>query len=186
MDFQGFSMDFPPHGFPTPWIFGEAAGAADKKQDWPDQRAGPTSAQARPARRLSWFFMVFHSFSWFSQGFLWLFHGFFKELDFKELEIHRNSLLDIRQWISTKIHQWISMDFHQWIHGWSINEYGHLSLGSLLSAFSLAPLGRLWAPWGPGRHGTQEKLWAPPHSTWPPELEFMNATWAWDKKNVLT
>ena len=22
------------HGFPTPWIFGEAAGAADKKQDW--------------------------------------------------------------------------------------------------------------------------------------------------------
>ena len=28
---QGFSMDFPPHGF---WIFGEAAGAADKKQDW--------------------------------------------------------------------------------------------------------------------------------------------------------
>ena len=41
------SMDFPWifHGFPTPWIFGEAAGAADKK---PDQREGPTSAQARP------------------------------------------------------------------------------------------------------------------------------------------
>ena len=30
------SMDFPriSHGFPTPWIFGKAAGAADKKQDW--------------------------------------------------------------------------------------------------------------------------------------------------------
>ena len=33
---HGFSksfppMDFPPHGF---WIFGEAAGAADKNQDW--------------------------------------------------------------------------------------------------------------------------------------------------------
>ena len=27
-------MNFPPHGF---WIFGEAAGAADKNQDWPTQ-----------------------------------------------------------------------------------------------------------------------------------------------------
>jgi len=31
-----------------------------------------------------WFFIVFHCF----------FYGFFKELDFKELEIHRYSLLD--------------------------------------------------------------------------------------------
>ena len=33
MDFPRIShpMDFPPHGF---WIFGEAAGAADKNQDW--------------------------------------------------------------------------------------------------------------------------------------------------------
>ena len=51
------SMDFPMnfHGFPTPWILGEAAGAADKKCGGtrpprrPDQRAGPTSAQTRPA-----------------------------------------------------------------------------------------------------------------------------------------
>ena len=54
------------------------------------------------------------------------FHGFFKELDFKELEIHRYSLLDIDQWIS--------MDFHQWIHWWSINEYGPLSLGPFFGA----------------------------------------------------
>ena len=32
---------------------------------------------------MAWFFMVFH--------------GFFKELDFKELEIHRYSLMDIHQ-----------------------------------------------------------------------------------------
>ena len=33
-------MDFPPHAFPTPWIFGEAAGAADKKQDWTPKTLG--------------------------------------------------------------------------------------------------------------------------------------------------
>ena len=45
---------------------------------------------------------------------------FFKELDFKELEIHRYSLLD-----TINEYQWISINEYQWI---SINEYGPLSL----------------------------------------------------------
>ena len=65
-----------------------------------------------PPRRCiyRWFFMVFLCFSWF----LIVFHRFFKELDFKELEIHRYSLMDIHQWIfidgyPTDI-QWIFID----------------------------------------------------------------------------
>ena len=52
--------------------------------------------------------MVFHGFSLF-------FHGFFKELDFKELEIHRYSLMD-----TINEYQWISINEYQWI---SINEF---------------------------------------------------------------
>jgi len=42
---------------------------------------------------------VFHCFhfSLFFIVFSLFFHGFFKELDFKELEIHRYSLMDIHQ-----------------------------------------------------------------------------------------
>ena len=55
-------------------------------------------------------------FPWFCSWFVIIFHCFFKELDFKELEIHWYSLLDM----------------HQWIHWWSINEYGPLPLGPSL------------------------------------------------------
>ena len=89
----------------------------------------------RGALDFSWFFIVFHSF--------WIvFHRFFKELDFKELEIHRYSLLDI--------HQWISMDIHQWIHSlMAINEFidgPSMNMVSFLWALSLAPIG---PPLGP-------------------------------------
>ena len=56
---------------------------------------GDTALAPSHARRHA---LVFHSC-------FCVFHGFFKELDFKELEIHRYSLLDIRQWISMEIHQ---------------------------------------------------------------------------------
>ena len=42
-----------------------------------------------------WFFMVFHGFFIVFAWFLIVFYCFFKELDSKELEIHRYSLLDI-------------------------------------------------------------------------------------------
>ena len=45
-------------------------------------------------------------------GFLWFFHGFFKELDFKELEIHRYSLMDIHHWISMDI-QFFEIQFFE-------------------------------------------------------------------------
>ena len=91
---------------------------------------------------------VFMVFSWFFM----VFHGFFKELDFKELEIHRYSLLDIHQWI----HWWISInefidgpsinsltDIHQWI--WSPPLVPFL-WAPFLGPFPLGPMGQ---PLGP-------------------------------------
>ena len=73
---------------------------------------------------------------WFSHDFFHgvslFFHGFFKELGFKELEIHRYSLLD-----TINEYQGISINEYQWI---SINEYG-----PFLWALLWPPLGRLWA-----------------------------------------
>ena len=75
----------------------------------------------------------------------WFFHGFFKELDFKELEIHRYSLMDTineYQWISINGYQWISIN--EFIDGPSMNMVPFLWL-PFLWAF-------LWAPW-PGSLG---------------------------------
>ena len=75
--------------------------------------------------------MVFHGF----------FHGFFKELDFKELEIYRYSLLDTineYQWISINEYQWISI--YKFIDGPSMNMV--FFLWALLWAL-------LWASIGP-------------------------------------
>ncbi len=72
--------------------------------------------------------------------FSWFFHGFFKELDFKELEIHRYSLLD-----TINEYQWISINEYQWI---SINEF--------IDGPSMNMVPFLWAPFfGPffGLHG---------------------------------
>ena len=74
--------------------------------------------------------MVFHGFSLF-------FHGFFKELDFKELEIHRYSLLD-----TINEYQWISIN--EFIDGPSMN------MVPFLWALSLAPIGPPLGPMGPG------------------------------------
>ena len=95
----------------------------------------------------NWFFHgFFYGFLWFPIVFLLFFHGFFKELDFKELEIHRYSLMDI--------HQWISMDVHWWIHWWTtINESidgPSMNMGSFLWAPSFGPH---WAAFGP--HGAR-------------------------------
>ncbi len=60
--------------------------------------------------------------------FQWFCHSFFKELDFKELEIHRYSLMD-----TINEYQWISINEYQWI---SINEFID---GSLMVPF-------LWFP----------------------------------------
>ena len=76
--------------------------------------------------------MVFYGFSAF-------FHGFFKELDFKELEIHRYSLLD-----TTNEYQWISINEYQWI---SINEYGPLSMAPFLWSAMVPLLGPMGNPW---------------------------------------
>jgi len=60
----------------------------------------------------------------FFHGFLMVFHGFFKELDFTELEIHRYSLLD-----TINEYQWTSIN--EFIDGPSMNMvsfFGHLSL----------------------------------------------------------
>ena len=110
--------------------------------------------------------MVFYGFSWFFHGF----YGFSKELDFKELEIHRYSLLDIHQWISMDFHQWILMDFHQWIHGWFINEYGLLSLGPSLG-FHWAAFGPHGSPCVSGARDTLERPWVPPRD---PRGTFLN------------
>ena len=61
--------------------------------------------------------------------FLSFFHGFFKELDFKELEIHRYSLLD-----TINEYQWISINEYQWI---SINEFIDGPSMNILEALSL-------------------------------------------------
>ena len=76
--------------------------------------------------------------------FLWFFHGFFKELDFKELEIHRYSLMDTINeypWKSINEYQWISIN--KFIDGPSMNMvrfFGLLSLGSSLGPM-VPPLG---------------------------------------------
>ena len=56
--------------------------------------------------------MVSHGFPLFFHGF---FHGFFKELDSKELEIHRYSFMD-----TINEYRWKSINECQWI---SINEF---------------------------------------------------------------
>ena len=69
-----------------------------------------------------------------------VFHGFFKELDFKELEIHRYSLLD-----TINESQWISIDEDQWI---SINDFmdgPSMNMAPFLWAF----LWPRWAAFGP-------------------------------------
>jgi len=88
--------------------------------------------------------MVFHCC-------LMVFHGFFKEL-----EIHRYSLLDVHQWI----HWWISinefidgqsmnslMDIHQWI--WSLPLVPFL-WAPFFGPFPLGPMGQPLGPMGPG------------------------------------
>jgi len=90
----------------------------------------------------SWFF---HGFSLFFMVCLLFFHGFFKELDFKELEIHRYSLLD-----TTNEYQWKSINEYQWI---SINEFidgPSMNMVPFLWFPFLWAL--LWAPW-PGSLG---------------------------------
>ena len=100
--------------------------------------------------------------------FSWLFivfHGFFKELDFKELEIHRYPLMDTInecQWttINEFIHWWTINDYH-W---WSINEYGPLSLvpflWALLWGLSWSPfLGPSFSAFRLGPMGPPQKLW---------------------------
>ena len=81
--------------------------------------------------------------------FLWFFHGFFKELDFKELEIHRYSLLDTineSPWISINEYQWISI--HKFIDGSSMNMV--FFLWALLWALLWASIGPPLGPMGPG------------------------------------
>ena len=93
-------------------------------------------------------------FSWFSHSFLLFFHGFFKELDFKELEIHRYSLLDTineYQWISINEYQWISIN--EFIDGPSMN-----MVPFLWALLSLGSIGPPLSPKGPG----------PPKGTDPP------------------
>ena len=81
----------------------------------------------------------------FVHGFSMFFHGFFKELDFKELEIHRYSLLD-----TINEYQWISINEYQWI---SINEFidgPSMNMVPFLWAPSLGPsLGLHGAAFGP-------------------------------------
>ena len=82
--------------------------------------------------------------------FSWFFYGFFKELDSKELEIHRYSLLD-----TINEYQWKSINEYQWI---SINEFidgPSMNMVPFLWALSLAPIG---PPLGPmGFVGTWER-----------------------------
>ena len=104
--------------------------------------------------RFSWFFIVL---SLLFHGFYKFFHCFFKELDFKELEIHRYSVLDtinefidghpsmnsLMDTINESIDGYLSMNMVPFL--WAPS-FGPLSLGPSLGPF-------LWAPWGPGRHG---------------------------------
>ena len=84
--------------------------------------------------------MVFHCFFMVFIVFPSFFNGFFKELDSKELEIHRYSLLD-----TINEYQWISINEYQWI---SINEF--------IDGPSMNMVPFLWFPFfGPffGLHG---------------------------------
>ena len=93
--------------------------------------------------------MVFHGFSMFFHGFSSFYHGFFKELDSKELEIHRYSLLDTineYQWISINEYQWISIN--EFIDGPSMNMVPFLwapffgpFFGAFFRTFPLGPMG---------------------------------------------
>ena len=88
-------------------------------------------------------------------GFSLVFHGFFKELDSKELEIHRYSLLD-----TINEFQSISINEYQWI---SINEFidgPSMNMVPFLWALFFGPFFRLHgAAFGP--HGARAaKGWA--------------------------
>ncbi len=68
--------------------------------------------------------------------------GFFKELDFKELEIHRYSLMDIHQWI----HWWTSIND---IHWWTIDEFidgPSMNMVPFFWALSFGPHGAAFGP----------------------------------------
>ena len=105
---------------------------------------------------LSLFFRVFIAFSSFFQCvslFSDVFHSFFKELDFKELEIHRHSLLDTineYQWISINEYQWISIN--EFIDGPSMN-----MVPFLWAPFFWLFFGLHWAAFGP--HGARAASW---------------------------
>ena len=77
--------------------------------------------------------------------FFMVFHGFFKELDSKELDIHRYSLVD-----TINEYQWISINEYQWI---SINEFidGSLMVPFLWFPFFGPSLGPVGPPLGPNR-----------------------------------
>jgi len=79
--------------------------------------------------------------------FFMVFHGFFKELDFKELEIQRYSSLDTineYQWISINEYQWVSIN--EFIAGPPMNMV--FFLWALLWALSLVPIGPPLGPMG--------------------------------------
>ena len=85
-------------------------------------------------------------------GFSLFFNGFFKELDFKELEIHRYSL-----WDTIDEYQWISINGYQWI---SINEFidGSLMVPFLWFPFFGPSLGPVGPPLRPQRADKAEDL----------------------------
>ena len=88
--------------------------------------------------------MVFYCVLSVSMVFI-VFNSFFKELDFKELEIHRYSLLD-----TINEYQWISINEYQWI---SINEFidgPSMNMVPFFWAFSLGSIGPPLGPKGPG------------------------------------
>ena len=86
----------------------------------------------------------------------------FKELDFKELEIHRYSLLDTINeypWISINEYQWISIN--EFIDGPSMNMVPFFwapFFGPLLWASMGPPLGRMAGLSRPGSLGLDEFL----------------------------
>ena len=89
--------------------------------------------------------MVFHCF----------FCCFFKELEFKELEIHRYSLLDTineYQWISINEYQWISIN--EFIDGPSMIIIAGPSMNT--SPFFGPFFGPHWAAFGP--HGARAAM----------------------------
>ena len=96
-------------------------------------KGGPMGFKEGPKERVQWGPLVFHSFSLFYI----FFHGFFKELDFKELEIHGYSLMD-----TINEYQWISINEYQWI---SINEYQWISINEFIDGISMNMVPFLWA-----------------------------------------